>query len=201
VSRRGGKAKKGRAKAQTPTPLPLGVSTGLVVLRLWAGGFFLVTAWWKLIEDESSIGEKIGAFRDEYVVWIERAAQQPPELFGQPLGFYADFLEGVMLPGAPVLAPLILGFEVVLGLSLVLGLGVRLTASLGVVMMLAFNLAKPQRGDELADPVGVYLFTVRSANWPVTLILLMLALAAAGRVLGLDVWLRARGPLWLRWIG
>ena len=143
----------------------------------------------------------VGVFRDEYVAWIQRAVAQPPELFGHSLGFYADFLEGVMLPGAPVLAPLILGFEVVLGLSLVVGLGVRLTASLGVVMMLAFNLAKPQRGDALDDPVGVYLFTVHSANWPVTLILLMLALGAAGRVLGLDAWLRARGPRWLRWIG
>ena len=204
MSPRSGKAKtkKGKARTQARPDLPLGVSTGLVVLRLWAGGFFLVTAWWKLIEDGRTIGWKIDRFREvEYVGMIQGAIANPPELFGHSLGFYADFLQSVMLPAASVLAPLILGFEVVLGLSLVVGLGVRLTASLGVVMMLAFNLAKPQPGSAVDDPVGVFLFTVRSANWPVTLILLLLALVPAGRILGLDVWLRARGPRWLRWIG
>ena len=194
-------SRKGRGKQQTSPPLPLGVRSGVVVLRLWTGCFFLVTAWWKLVEEGYTVGEKMGLFREEYVAWIERAIQQPPELFGTPLGFYADFLEAVMLPAAPVLAPLILVFEVLLGLSLVLGLGVRLTASLGVLMMLAFNLAKPQPFAPSEDPVGVYLFTVHSANWPVTLILLLLALVPAGRILGLDVWLHARGPRWLRWIG
>jgi uncharacterized membrane protein YphA (DoxX/SURF4 family) len=171
------------------------------VARLWTGAFFLVTAWWKLVQDGYTIGEKIEYFREDYVATIQGAIARPPELFGQPLGFYADFLEGVMLPGAAVLAPAILFFEALLGLSLVLGLGVRLTASLGVVMMLAFNLAKPQPGAAPDDPMGVFLFTVRSANWPVTLLLLLLAVAAAGRILGLDAWLRARGPRGLRWIG
>lgn len=194
-------AKKGRGKKPHPPTYPVGTASGVFLLRLWTGGFFLVTAWWKLIEEGFTIREKIGFFREEYVDWIQRAIAQPPELFGHALGFYADFLESVMLPGASVLAPAILVFEVVLGLSLVLGLGVRLTASLGVVMMLAFNLAKPQSGAAVEDPVGVFLFTVRSANWPVTLILLLLALVPAGRIFGLDVWLRARAPRWLRWIG
>ena len=203
MSRRGGSSKKGRGGRGSPAPLPPGLRTGLVVARLWAGAFFLVTAWWKLVQDGYTIGEKIGYFREDYVAMIQGAIARPPELFGQPLGFYADFLEGVMLPGATVLAPAILFFEVVLGLSLVLGAGVRLTASLGVLLMLGFNLAKPMPSPPAApdDPVGVYLFTVRMANWPVTVILLLLALAAAGRILGLDAWLRVRGPRWLRWIG
>lgn len=195
------RARKGRGgKPASPPPQP-GARAGVVVLRLWAGGFFLVTAWWKLVQEGYTIGERMGLFRAEYVTWIERAIAQPPELFGHVLGFYTDFLEAVMLPAAPVLAPALLLFEALLGVSLVLGLGVRLTASLGVLMMLAFDLAKPQPGASPEDPVGVFLFTVHSANWPVTLILLLLALVPAGRILGLDVWLRARGPRWLRWIG
>lgn len=195
-------AKKGRGKKPHPPTLPVGAASGVFLLRLWTGGFFLVTAWWKLIEDGRTIGWKIERFREvEYVGMIQRAIEHPPELFGHALGFYADFLESVMLPAATVFAPLILFFEALLGLSLVLGLGVRLTALLGVVLMLAFNLAKPQPGSAMEDPVGVFLFTVRSANWPVTLILLLLALVPAGRILGLDVWLRARAPRWLRWIG
>ena len=78
-----------------------------------------------------------------------------------------------------------------------LGLGVRLTASLGVLLMLAFNLAKPQPSRQRRTiRSGVYLFTVRTANWPVTLLLLLLALAAAGRILGLDALAaRAWAPL------
>jgi len=199
VSPRG--RKKGGGRKQAALDLPRGARIGLVVLRLWTGGFFLATAWWKLIEDGYSVGQKVEAFRGEYVRMVEAAIARPPELFGMPLGFFADFLEGVMLPGAGWLAPLILAFEVVLGLSLVLGLGVRLTGSLGFLMMLAFTLAKPQPGGAADEPMGVFLFTVRSANWPVTLILLLLVLAAAGRILGLDAWLRARAPRGLRWIG
>lgn len=194
--------KRGKGKQPLPPAVPLGARSGIFLLRLWTGGFFLVTAWWKLIQDGLTIGEKIDHFREvEYVGTIQRAIAHPPELFGHPLGFYSEFLESVMLPAAPVFAPLILFFEALLGLSLVLGAGVRLTASVGVLLMLAFNLAKPQPGSGADDAVGVFLFTVHSANWPVTLILLLLALVPAGRILGLDLWVRARGPRWLRWIG
>jgi len=173
-----------------------------VLLRVWTGAFFLSTAWWKVVQEGYTIAEKVTRFREyEYVPTIQRAIAHPPEVLGIRLGLYADFLEHVMLPGAYVLAPLILVFEFVLGLSLVLGLGVRLTAALGFLTMLAFSLAKVPSGTPLEDPVGVFLLTVGSANWPVTLILLFLALAAAGRVLGLDAWIRRAAPPWLRWIG
>jgi thiosulfate dehydrogenase [quinone] large subunit len=135
----------------------------------------------------------------EYVGMIEQAIAHPPRVPGSDL--FAAFLRDAMLPAAPVLAPAILFFEVLLGLSLLLGLGVRLSASLGFLMMLAFSLAKPQPGAGPEDPVGVSLLTVKSANWPVTLGLLVLALLAAGRALGLDGWMRRRAPPWLRWAG
>jgi len=174
----------------------------LLVARLWTGGFFLASAHWKLIQDGWSIGEKIQAFRVEaYVPTIERAIAHPPEVLGLRLDFFAAFLRDVMLPAASWMAPAILFFEAVLGLGLVLGLGTRLLASLGFLMMLAFSLAKVVGGWTPGDPVGVTLFTVRSANWPVVLLLLLLAVAAAGRFVGLDAWLRRRAPAWLRWIG
>lgn len=194
-----GKRRKGKASAPT---LPASTRAGLVLLRLWTGAFFLSSAWWKVVQEGYTVAEKVARFRDvEYVQRVQGAIAQPPEVLGVRLGFFADFLEHVMLPGAYVLAPLILLFEFVLGISLVLGLGVRLTASLGFLMMLAFSLAKPQPGAAAEDPMGVFLFTVHSANWPVTLILLLLALAAAGRFLGLDAWIGRAAPPWLRWIG
>ena len=29
-----------------------------MVLRVWTGGFFLATAWWKLVEDDFTVGQK-----------------------------------------------------------------------------------------------------------------------------------------------
>lgn len=196
-----------RKKAKPPelgAPVRWATGAALVPLRVWAGAIFLVTAEWKLRAPGVSIGDRIRQFRlGEYVPMIERAVEHPPEVLGWRLGFYADFLDGVMLPLQHVAAPAILFFELILGLTLVLGLGTRLFASLGVLLMLGFNLAKPMPGwgDPVPGPVGIKLLTIRSSNWPLTWILLVLAVFAAGRVLGLDVWIRRRAPGWLRWIG
>jgi uncharacterized membrane protein YphA (DoxX/SURF4 family) len=123
-------------------------------------------------------------------------------VFGVELRFFADLLQGVARPLASVGAPAVLFFEAVLGISLVLGFGVRLFATLGFLLMLVFSVGKPQPLADPGEPVGVFLFTVHSANWPLTVILLALALTAAGRVVGLDGWLRRRGALpWTRWMG
>jgi uncharacterized membrane protein YphA (DoxX/SURF4 family) len=175
------------------------LALALLLLRLWAGAFFLDAAVYKLVDGprareeasgvEETLGQSFARFRDEeYRPMVQAAVDDPPRVFGAPLTVYADFLRAVMLPGADVFAPTILVAEVLLGVSLVLGLGVRLSAALGFLMMLAFSLAK-----------RVYLLTVQSANWPITLILLALSLAAAGRYVGLDAWVRRRGPRWLRW--
>ena len=201
-----GTKKGGARKAKGPPPrpvpgLPGATRFGLLLARLWCGAFFLATAEYKLNQPGLSLGETIDRFRfEEYVPTLERAIASPPAVFGTPLGFYADFLREVMLPAASFAAPAILFFEALLGLCLVLGLGVLLMAALGVVLMLGFNLAKVVGGWEVGDPVGVYLLTVRTANWPVTLLLLLLALAAAGRILGLDRGVPARAPRGLRWI-
>lgn len=195
--------KRKRPPPGRDVPGPFARAVALLTLRLFAGGFFLVTAGWKLVEPGYSVFEKITAFREhEYVPFIERAVAHPPRVLGVELGAFADFLEGVMLPAAPVAAPAVLLFEALLGLALVLGAGVRLFAALGFALMLVFSLGKPQPGQGEAEPVGVFLFTVHSANWPLTWILLALACLAAGRVLGLDARLRrSRAPGWVRALG
>jgi uncharacterized membrane protein YphA (DoxX/SURF4 family) len=160
-----------------------------VLLRLWAGAFFLGAAHHKLIEPGWGIAEKVDWFvENEYVPLLQESIASPPRFFGVPLEPFADFLRDVMLPGKGVFGPAILFGEAMLGVSLVLGLFVRLSASLGFLMMLCFSMAR-----------DLYVLTVRSANWPIALILLTLVLAAAGRHAGLDAWVRARAPRWLRW--
>jgi uncharacterized membrane protein YphA (DoxX/SURF4 family) len=178
-----------------------GLKVSIFGLRVWTGIYFLSSAWYKLIQEGYTVGEKIGAFEQLYVKTVANAIDHPPEVLGFRLDFFADFLEHVMLPARGFFAPAILFFEAVLGICLVLGLGVRFIAFLGFLMMLAFSLAKAHPGASETDPVGVFLFTVHSSNWPVTLLLLAFVLIGAGRIWGLDTWLRAKAPGWLRWIG
>ena len=201
----GGPKKAKRSKRASPasdTPRPWPTRIAHVLLRVYAGAFFLATAHYKLVQPGYTLGETMAHFRDvEYPRVIEHAIAHPPVVLGVSLDAFAAFLRDVMLPGAPVFAPAILLFEALLGLCLVLGLGVRLMAGLGFLLMLAFTLAKPDPRALAEDPVGVGLFSVASANWPLTLILLVLCLVAAGRALGLDALLCRRGPPWLRWLG
>ena len=86
-----------------------------------------------------------------------------------------------------VLGPAILFFEGLLGVSLVLGVGVRLMGFLGALLMAAFGLAK-----------GLYVLTItQGTNWILMVMLLALALMAAGRIWGFDARLRHRLPGWV----
>jgi hypothetical protein len=178
----------------SPARWPLPVVVALFLLRLWTGLFFCDAAKWKLFDHPSeqglSFGEGIHAFvRDEYVPMVERAIADPPEVLGTKATWFASLLRDVALPGKDVLGPTILVAEALLGISLVFGIGVRLSASLGFLMMVSFTMAK-----------DVYLFTAGSANGPVTAILLVLAISAAGRAWGLDAVLRRRLPRGIAWI-
>lgn len=160
---------------------------GIVSLRLFIGGLWLQSAHIKLFGGEGSLGENIAYFRDAiYDKHVRRGIEQPAEIFGQPLTFFADFLEHVMLPARHVMAPAILFFEILLGLSLVLGLGVRLMATLGALMTLAFALAR-----------SLPFFTVKAPNFLLVFAMLALALMAAGRVGGLDRRMCRRWPGWI----
>ncbi|MHC5011634.1 MAG: DoxX family protein [Planctomycetota bacterium] len=161
--------------------MPFAPRLGILLLRLFTGALFLDAVQYKVFVSGYP------HFRDvDYPDIVGGAIASPPHVFGWRLDFYADFLRTVMLPNADVFAPLILAFEALLGISLVLGIGVRLSAFLGFVMMVAFSLAK-----------GLYFLTVRSANWPMTVMLLVLSLVGAGRIWGLDHYLVRRWPRWI----
>jgi uncharacterized membrane protein YphA (DoxX/SURF4 family) len=151
---------------------------------------FVGVAWWKIVLPGLPLGETLRVFVEhEYVPLIESAVRSPPEVLGWRLDWYAGFLETVMLPGnAPyVFGGVILVFEGLLGVSLVLGACVRLSATLGALLMLAFGLAK-----------RLPLVTVtQGSNWLLMMILVALALTAAGRIWGLDARLQHRLPRWI----
>jgi thiosulfate dehydrogenase [quinone] large subunit len=99
---------------------------------------------------------------------------------------YKSFLEAVALPNVEVVAALVALGEVLVGLSLTLGLLTRLGGVGGAFLVLNYMLYKglPTNGGWIDHLV--FALTI------------MLAVTAAGSVLGLDGLLRAWVPGWVR---
>ena len=182
------KRESGGAGALWPAKL------GLFLLRAFTGALFLDAVYFKIVVTRMqgfgmSLFEAFDHFVEtDYKRMIQNAIDHPPSIGTWEMTWYGDFLEAVMLPGAvpDVMGPAILIFELLLGIALVLGAGVRLMAALGALLMLAFGLAKSQ-----------YFLTVTGTNWLLFFVLLFFALAGAGRVWGLDHWLRRKWPAWI----
>lgn len=183
------KRKRGKRK-KAPTGRLWGPKIGIVGLRVYTGAVFLGVAWWKLFVPGTSIGQTLRDFAElDYIPMIEQAIREPPEVLGWRMDWYADFLASVMLPGnAPyVFGAAILIFEGLLGLALVIGAFVRLMSMLGVLLMLGFGLARS----------APFLTVTHGPNWLLMVVLLTLALTAAGRIWGFDARLASRFPRWI----
>ena len=177
---------------------------GLVALRLFVGLVFLSASHHKLIapleqvdpqtgavvERDLGFGDRVTVFAEEDLVKrVEHARDNPPHLLDWELGWFTDLLATITLPGkAPyIFAALIMVFEALLALSMLFGACVRLMGFLGAALMLVFGLVK-------AVP---FLTVTQGTNWYLVMILLTLALTAAGRIFGLDSKLRHRVPGWI----
>ena len=115
--------------------------------------------------------------------WLLLEVQHPA------FGFYADFVQNIVIPNFFWFAWLIFLTELFVGLSLLTGTVTRLGAFIGLMMSL--NL-------------GVGLLEV-PGEWPWSYAMLAMfhgifLFAAPGRLLGVDKWLRdtAFQPLWVR---
>ena len=143
----------------------------LVPLRVLTGLVFLHAGWQKL--HESFIGQH------HLSKQLERALVE-----GTPYLWYARLLREQALPHATFLSYVIVYGELALGAALVVGLFARPMAVFGLLGMVAITL---ERGFQLSAS-GTVAFAV---------IFLTLAMAASGRVMGLDARLRGRLPAWL----
>ena len=103
---------------------------------------------------------------------------------GDPPGFYKRFIEDVVIPHGALFAQLTAFGEVAVGVGLTLGLGTRVAATLGLWLVLNYGLATSWQG--MAQQ-GFHLMLATA--------MVMLMGAGAGRVWGLDGWIRARRPL------
>ena len=100
-----------------------------------------------------------------------------------PLAFYKQFLEGVVLPNSNQFAQLTAWGETVVGLGLTLGALTGLASLVGLVLVINYGLA-------------TQWMSPGQQGFHLVLFFLMLAffLARAGRTWGIDGWLAQRWP-------
>jgi len=145
--------------------------------RILIGLLWLGSLRWKLPPDFAPTTGK------GLLDWLQLEAQYPA------FEFYGEFVRSIVIPNFTLFAWLIFLIELVVGLLLLTGTWTRLGAALGLAM--SINL-------------GIGLLAV-PGEWPWSYIMLAMwhgvfLVTAAGRVVGVDAWLRARLPstsLWL----
>lgn len=149
----------------------------IALIRMAIGFLWLFSLRWKLPPDFTpSSGPGL-------MDWLILEARYPAfELYGQ-------FVDSVVIPNFTLFAWIIFLAELLVGLSLLTGTLTRLGAAVG--LLLALNL-------------GIGLLEVPH-EWPWSYIMLAMfhgifLVTAAGRVWGIDAWLRRRLPerSWLR---
>jgi len=154
----------------------------LALLRVVVGAWFVKAVWTKLalafawgVLPYPTVSPRFIGFHPKRVA--EFAA-------GNPIGWYKDFLEQIVLPNAAVFATLQVWGEVAVGIGLVLGLLTRLTALVGLYLAVNFGLASQWMS---FGQQGFHLLLVTSMVISIG--------AGAGRAWGLDaLLLRRAGP-------
>jgi thiosulfate dehydrogenase [quinone] large subunit len=161
--------------------------TGIALLRIVVGAWFLKAVWTKLtlawvggVLPLPIVSPRFLAFHPKRVA--EFAADNPVE-------WYKTFLQHTVLPNAKVFATLQAYGEVVVGLALVLGLFTGLAAIIGLALSLNYGLATQWMS---FGQQGFHVLLITS--------MLIFLMTGAGRLWGLDQLLaaRAKSSRWLR---
>lgn len=137
-----------------------------LILRLYLGYNWLVAGWGKVTSDAWT-GENAGVAVKGFMEGALALAQE-----GDVAGWYAWFLENLVIPNAVVFSYMVAWGELLVGLGLIVGLLTGIAAFFGALMNMSFLLA----GTVSSNPV---MFIIA--------ILLIMAWKVAGWY-GLDRW-------------
>jgi thiosulfate dehydrogenase [quinone] large subunit len=144
----------------------------LTFLRIYFGAILLLAG---IPKHQSDFTPRLTGFLNEVAL-----------VKGHP--FYQEFVRGVVLPHAQLFAALVSWGEVLVGIALVLGLCTRFAAAAGLLLMVNYMFAK-----------GNWPWYPSSNDAAFAAISIALLIGAAGRTLGLDIFLAERwprSPLW-----
>lgn len=137
-----------------------------LILRLYLGYSWL-TAGWEKITDDAWTGDNAGVAVEGFMKGAIALAEE-----GDVAGWYAWFLENLVIPNATVFSYMVAFGEFLIGLGLIVGLLTGIAAFFGALMNMSFLLA----GTVSSNPV---MFMIA--------ILLIMAWKVAGWY-GLDRW-------------
>ncbi len=107
-----------------------------LIIRLYLGCVWLMAGWHKIF-DEAWTGSKAGAAVSGFV----QGALAKAEEGGDVSGWYASFLESIVLPNAKLFSYLVAYGEVLVGLGLIVGLLTGIAAFFGGLMNVSFLFA------------------------------------------------------------
>lgn len=139
----------------------------LAFLRIYLGMLFLLASGPKL--------------RGDFTAKLAEFLHQVALTKGH--GFYRDFIQQAVLPNVGLFARLVPWGELLVGVTLVLGLATRLSATVALVLLVNYMLAK-----------GAWFWYPSSNDAALAVIAVALIIGAAGRTFGLDVLLARRWP-------
>src|SRR5215203_7307742 len=133
-----------------------------LILRLWLGYQWLEAAWGKWTEG-GWVGQDAGGAVKGFA---QGAIAQTTGEHPQVTGWYADFLENVVVPNAGVFSYLVIFGETLVGIALVLGAFTGIAAFFGVFMNASFLFAGTAGANPLMALVAILLVLAwRVAGW------------------------------------
>jgi thiosulfate dehydrogenase [quinone] large subunit len=133
-----------------------------LILRLWLGYQWLHAALGKWIEG-GWVGEGAGGAVKGFA---QGAIAQTKGEFPQVTGWYASFLEHVVLPNAALFSYLVIFGETLIGIALILGAFTGIAAFFGVFMNASFIFAGSAGANPLMALVAILIVLAwRVAGW------------------------------------
>ena len=123
-----------------------------LVVRVYLGYLWLVAGWEKLVDPSGVwVGSKAGA---AVAGFAQGAMQQTGGEHPQVTGWYAGFLQNVVVPNAALFSYLVTFGEILVGLALILGLFTGIAAFFGGFMNASYIFA----GVAGANPLALFPF-------------------------------------------
>ena len=124
-----------------------------LVVRVYLGYEWLMAGWEK-IHNPAWVGDSAGTALTGF---INNALTKTTGAHPDVQGWYASFLQTVVLPNSALWSHMVAWSEVIIGVALILGLFVGLSAFLGSFMNLNFMLAGTVSVNPIWITLGVFL--------------------------------------------
>ncbi len=131
-----------------------------LILRLYLGYTWLTSGWGKITSDAwtgENAGEAIKGFMGGAIALAEE---------GDVAGWYAWFLEHVVIPNAVVFSYMVAFGEFLIGLGLIVGLLTGIAAFFGALMNMSFLLAGTVSSNPIMFMIAILLIMAwKVAGW------------------------------------